>query len=329
MRSIIINVANAICLLFMVNATSAQQAVQTDNYPTRPVRAILGLPPGGGIDLIARTVLTNLSEGFGVPFILDNRAGAGGIIATELVAKSRPDGYTLLVSSAPFTIAPFLYTSSIHYDVRKDFAPITLIATQRLLLVVNASVKANTLPELIALAKARPGELNIGIADPGGGATLAAELFKIVTNTKMVSIPYNGAAPALIALMSNDVQLNFTTPAVAVPQLKSGKIKALAATGNERASYLPDIPTLTELGIKDFNVGPSTGLVAPAKTPSSIIDKLYRQVAAGLKLPSTRERLVAAGVDIVGSSPKEYATFINNQLETNSKIIKAAGLKID
>ena len=167
MRSIIINVANAICLLFMVNATSAQQAVQTDNYPTRPVRAILGLPPGGGIDLIARTVLTNLSEGFGVPFILDNRAGAGGIIATELVAKSRPDGYTLLVSSAPFTIAPFLYTSSIHYDVRKDFAPITLIATQRLLLVVNASVKANTLPELIALAKARPGELNIGIADPG------------------------------------------------------------------------------------------------------------------------------------------------------------------
>ena len=145
----------------------------------------------------------------------------------------------------------------------------------------------------------------------------------------MVSIPYNGAAPALIALMSNDVQLNFTTPAVAVPQLKSGKIKALAATGNERASYLPDIPTLTELGIKDFNVGPSTGLVAPAKTPSSIIDKLYRQVAAGLKLPSTRERLVAAGVDIVGSSPKEYATFINNQLETNSKIIKAAGLKID
>ena len=329
MRTTMINIAHAVCLLLMMGTTFAQQPSQTSSYPNRPVRAILGLPPGGGIDLIARTVLTNLTEGFGVPFILDNRPGAGGIIATETVAKAQPDGYTLLVSSAPFTIAPFLYTSSIHYDVRKDFAPITLIATQRLLLAVNPSVKANTIPELIALAKSRPGELNIGIADPGGGATLAAELFKIVTNTKMVSVPYNGAAPALIALMANDVQLNFGTPASMLPQLKSGKLKALATTGNERASYLPGIPTLTELGIKDFNVGPSTGLVAPAKTPSSIIDKIYRQVVTGLKVPANRELLISAGVDIVGSSPKEYAAFINNQLETNSKIIKTAGLKID
>ena len=327
MRSIIFDAAGAICLLVMVSAAIAQPAAQTAGYPNRPVRVIVSLPPGGGVDLVARTVATRLGEDFGTSFVVDNRAGAAGILGNDIVAKSQADGHTLLIATAPLTITPFLYPS-MPYDVGRDFAPVTLFGTQRLLVVVNPALKVNTVKELIALAKARPGELNIGIANPSGAAALVAALFKTITHTNMVAVPYKGAAPAFIALMSNEVQVNFTTPAVVLPQIKSGKVKMLAITGKGRVAYLPDVPTLIEEGIQDFS-GTWVGLVAPAKTPGAIVDKLYRQIAHVLKLPAVRERLASAEFDIVANTPREFGLFINSQLETNRKVIKAAGLKAE
>ncbi|MBI4192621.1 MAG: tripartite tricarboxylate transporter substrate binding protein [Betaproteobacteria bacterium] len=328
MRCTIINIANAICLWLMISATFAQQVAQTTSYPNRPVRVIVPVPPGGGIDLTARIVMTKLSEALGTPFVLDNRAGAGQTVAADIVAKAQPDGYTLLFAASGHTISPFMYPS-VPYDVHKDFAPVTLVSTTPLLLSVNTLVKANTVQELIALAKAKPGELNLALATPGSSSSVASELFKIVTNTQIVSVPYKGGAQALTALMSNEVQLIFLPAPSVIPLAKSGKLKVLGTSGKERASYLPDVQTLAEAGIKDFDVAPWYGLVAPGKTPGGIIDKLYKRVAEVLKLPDTRERFAAAGSDIVGSSPKEFALFIDRELKQNSKLIKAIGMKAD
>jgi len=328
LRHTLTRIAIAVCLPLTINTAFGQQAAPTASYPNRPVRVIVPVPPGGGHDIIGRIITTALSEGFGTPFIVDNRPGGGQTIGTDIAAKAQPDGYTLMVAAAGFTIAQFMYASA-PYDAGKDFAAITQVTSQPLLFAVNTSVKANTVQELIAFAKANPGELNLALADPGGSGSMAAELFKMVTNTKMVSVPYKGGAQALIALMSNEVQVVFTTPAAAMQHLKGGKLKVLGTTGKERVSYLPDAPTLTEAGIKDFDIGPWQGLVAPARTPSGIIDKLYRQMMEALKLPATRERLAASGADTVGSSPQEFALFINRELARNSKVIKAAGLKAD
>jgi len=328
MCRVIAYIAHTICLCLMVGSTWAQQAAQTVGYPSRPVRVIVPVPPGGGHDLIARIVMNKLSEAFGSPFVIDNRAGAGQIMGAEIVAKAQPDGYTLLFAASGHTISPFMYPS-VPYDVQKDFAPVTMVSSGALVLALNPSVKAGTVQELIALAKARPGQLNLALATPGSSGSVAGELFKIITNTKMVSVPYKGGAQALAALMSNEVQLTFLPAASVIPLAKSGKLKVLGVSGEKRASYLPDVPTLAESGIKDFDVGPWQGVVAPAKTPSGIVDKLYRQVVEVLKLPDTRTRLDAAGADIVGSSPKEFGLFISRELRQNSKLIKAVGMKPD
>jgi tripartite-type tricarboxylate transporter receptor subunit TctC len=260
--------------------------------------------------------------------VIDNRAGAGGILGNEIVAHSQPDGYTLLFTYAAHTIVPFIYRK-VPYDVYKDFAPITMAGSQPLLLAINASVKANTVQELIALAKAKPNELNVALATPSSSGALAAELFKILTNTQMVSVPFKGGAPALTAMVSGEVQLIFTTPPTVMPYIKGGKVKVLGTSGKERVPYLPDVPTLAEAGIKDFNTAPWQGLLAPAGTPAAIVDRLYKQVGEVLKTPYAHERFTAAGTDVVGSSPKEFGELIKRELAQNSKVIKAVGMRAD
>ncbi len=311
-------------VLWSVAPAAAQPAAHA--YPDKPVRVIVPVAPGGSTDIIARIVLTKLAEAMGAPFVIDNRPGAGGLLGNEIVARAQPDGYTLLFTYAAHTIVPFIYRS-VPYDVYRDFAPITLAGAQPLLLALNSSVKANTVQELIALAKARPGELNVALATPSSSGALAAELFKIITDTKMVSVAFKGGGPALIALVSNEVQVIFTTPPTIMPHLKSGKVRVIGTSGKERVAYLPDVPTLAEAGVKDFNTAPWQGLLAPAKTPPAIIDRLYRQVLEVLKLPYTRERFAATGTDVVGSSPQEFAQQIRRELEQNSKVIKSVGMK--
>jgi tripartite-type tricarboxylate transporter receptor subunit TctC len=264
----------------------------------------------------------------GRAFIVDNRPGAGGLLGNEIVARARPDGYTLLFTYAAHTIVPFIY-SRVPYDVYKDFAPVTLAGQQPLLLALNAQVPANSVGELIKLAKAKPDSLNVALATPSSSGALAAEVFKILTNTKMVSVAFKGGAPALTALIQNEVQLIFTTPPTIMPHLKSGRVKVLGTSGKERVPYLPDVPTLAEAGVKDFNTAPWQGLLAPAATPQPIVNFLHAQIAAALKTPEVRERFASQGTDPVGLGPKEFGQMINHELALNSKVIKAVGMKAD
>jgi tripartite-type tricarboxylate transporter receptor subunit TctC len=305
---------------------SAQPAAP--KYPDKPIRVIVPVAAGGGTDIIARIVTTKLGENLGAAVVIDNRAGAGGILGNEIVAHAQPDGYTLLFTYAAHTIVPFIYRK-VPYDVYQDFAPITMAGSQPLLLAINASVKANTVQELIALAKAKPNELNVALATPSSSGALAAELFKILTNTQMVSVPFKGGAPALTAMVSGEVQLIFTTPPTVMPYIKGGKVRVLGTSGKERVPYLPEVPTLAEAGIKDFNTAPWQGMLAPAGTPPAIIDKLYKQVGEVLKTPYAHERFAAAGTDVVGSSPKEFGELIKRELAQNSKVIKAVGMRAD
>ena len=328
MRSAIIGLMNAL-MLAISGTTGAQETAKTTGYPDKPARVIVPVAPGGSTDFIARIVSTKLGEAFGNTFVVDNRPGAGSLIGTDIVAKAQPDGYTLLFAYAAHTIAPLIYRS-VPYDVRKDFAPVTLVGAQPLIITLHPSVKANTVQELISLAKAKTGNLNVALMTPSSSGALAAELFKILTHTpQMVSVPFKGGGPAMIALLSGEVQLVFATPPDMLAHLKSGKVKAIGTTSKNRLPYLPDVPTLVEQGVKDLNTAPWYGLLAPARTPAAIIDKLYKQITEILKTSDVRERLAASGTDVVGNSPKEFTEQIRRELDQNGKVIKAVGMKAD
>ena len=260
--------------------------------------------------------------------MVDNRPGAGGVLGNEIVANARPDGYTLLFTYAAHTIVPFIYRK-VPYDVYKDFTPITLAGQQPLLLAVNTNVTANSTQELIALARAKPGALNVALATPSSSGALAAELFKILTKTQMVSVPFKGGAPALAALLGNEVQLIFTTPPTVMPFIKSGRVKILGTSGRERVSYLPDVPTLAEAGVKDFETAPWQGLLGPANLPLPIVNYLQTQISALLRLPDMKEKFAASGTDPVGNTPQDFARMIQRELEQNKRVIQAVGMRAD
>ncbi len=297
-------------------------------YPARAIRVIVPVAAAGGTDIIARIVINKLSDTLGKSIVVDNRPGAGGILGNEIVAKARPDGYTLLFTYAAHTIVPFIF-KNIPYDVYKDFSAVTLAGQQSLLLTVNSQVPVNTVAELIAFAKAKPNTLNVAWATPSSSGALAAEVFKMITDIKMTSIPFKGGAPALTALIQNEVQVIFTTPPTVMGHLKSGKVKVLGTSANKRESYLPLVPTFLESGVADFNTAPWQGLLAPAGTPKEIIDFLYQKISQLLILPDVKERFDFQGTDIVGSTPTEFSKMISKELALNSRVIKAVGMKAD
>jgi len=306
----------------------AQPAAKGTRYPERPVRVIVPVAAGGGTDIIARLTVSKLSEVVGQSFVVDNRPGAGGLLGNEIVARAQPDGYTLLFTYAAHTIVPFIYRK-VPYDVYKDFTPITLAGQQPLLLAINATVPANTTQELIALARAKPSALNVALATPSSSGALAAELFKMLTNTKMVSVPFKGGAPALTALLGGEVQLIFTTPPTVMAFIKTGRVKILGTSGKERVPYLPDVPTLSEAGVKDFETAPWQGVLGPANLPAPIVDYLHTQIRSVLRLPETRDKFAASGTDAIGNTPAEFGRMIQRELEQNKKVIQAVGMKAD
>ena len=330
MRYPVVTVLSSLCLISGAAGAAAQTPAKrtASGYPDKPVRVVVPVAAGGGTDIIARVAIGKLSEQLGVSFVVDNRPGAGGVLGNEIVANSRADGHTLLFTYAAHTIVPFIYRK-VPYDVFRDFTPITLVGSQPLLLAVNNAVQANSVQELIALAKARPNFLNVALATPSSSGALAAELFKIITNTQMVSIAFKGGAPALTALVGGEVQLIFTTPPTVMPFLKSGRVRVLGTSGKQRVSYLPDVPTLAEVGVKDFETAPWQGLLGPARLPNAIVDMLYQNMRAVLALPEVREKFAAAGTDTVGSSPQEFAQHIKKELAQNERVIKAVGMKAD
>jgi len=312
----------AIALVFSAGATLAQ------SYPNKAVRVIVPFPAGGSTDIVGRTVAQKLSEAWGQPVVVDNRAGGGTVIGTDIVAKAPPDGYTLLVTPAPFTINPSLL-AKLPYDALADFAPITLINTTPLVLVVNPGVPAKSVKELIALAKARPGQLNFGSSGTGGSNHLAGELFNAMAGVKVVHIPYKGNAPALIDLAGGHVDLIFNGLTSALPLIKSGKLRALAMTSLQRSAALPDVPTLDEAALKGFVAVAWNGLGAPANTPPEVIAKINTAVVGIVSSPELKERLKAEGSDPVGSTTAQYAAFLRDEIAKWAKVIKFARVKAE
>ena len=312
------------CAVIALCAAAASAHAQT--YPNKAVRLVVPFLAGGSTDIVGRTIAQKLSEMWGQSVFVDNRPGGGTTIGTEIVARAAPDGYTLLVTPAPFTINASLLPK-IPYDALNDFTPITLINTTPLVMVVNPGVPAKNVKELIALAKAKPGKLNFGSSGTGGSNHLAGELFDAMAGVKMVHIPYKGNAGALTDIVGGhlDVVYNGITSAVAL--IRGGKLRALAVTSLQRSSALPDVPTLDESGLKGFEAVAWNGLTAPAKTPRDIVMKINADVIKIVSSPELRERLKADGSDPVGNSPEQYSTFLRNEIAKWAKVIKFANVK--
>jgi len=310
----------------MIALNGAQ--AQTIAYPTRSVRVIVTASTGGSTDIVARIVGMKLSALLQQQFIVDNRPGAGGIIGAETVATANPDGHTVLFAWANHTITPLL-TSKVPYDPVRDFSPVTLVAIQPLLLVVNATLPISSIKDLVAMAKAKPNELREAIAGIGGVGHIAGEIFKLETGTKITSINYKGAGPAQLALLQGEAHITYVSPVSAIPDIKAGRIKALGTSGEQRLSYLPDVPTFNESGLPNLNVNPWQGILVPAKTPPAVIDKLRRSVVTALNDPDTVERLVATGSIPKSSTPEELGAKIKKDIEYFGRVVKFANIKMN
>jgi len=300
-----------------------------DAYPAKPVRFVVAFPPGGGTDIIARAIAQKLAERIAQQVVVDNRPGAGGNIGTDIVAKSAPDGYTMLMGSAgPLAINASLF-GKMPFDPIKDLAPVTLAASTPNVLVVHPSLRVATVKELIALAKARPGEINFASSGHGTPAHLAGELFNSMAGVKMVHVPYKGAAPALADLLGGQVQLMFSTMPPALPHVKDGKLRALAVTSAKRSPAAPDIPTLDEIALPGFEANTWHGVVVPAGTPATIVARLNREIVAILHLPDVVERFSSQGAEALGSTPEEFAAYIRSETLKWAKVVRDSGAKAE
>lgn len=312
-------------LVWLTSAAWAQSS-SAESYPTRPGRLIVAYPPGGGADILARVLAQKLSESLGQSFVVDNRAGATGIIGTDAVAKAAPDGYTLLLITTDQTVVSS-FPNKLHYDLVNDFQPVTQLTSQPYLVAAHPSVPAKSLQEFIALAKSRPGQLSFASGGNGGTPHLAGEQFKSLAGINMLHVPYKGGGPALLAVVSGEVSIAFVSLPSTLPLAQAGKVKVLAVSGAKRIPALADIPTVAESGAVGFDVTAWYGIMAPAKTPMSIINRLQRELVKAMNTADLKGRLEKDGTDIVGSTPEEFAAFIKADLDKWTKVIKASGVK--
>jgi len=324
-RSVLAAAAAGAVAAFSIVLPAAGQS-----WPQRPVRMLVAFAPGGGSDASARIVALKLSEALGQPVVVDNRPGASGNIATQVTASALPDGYTLLWGfSAPIAVNPSLYRN-LPFDTSRDLAPIALVATSQYLLVLHPSVAANTVPELVALAKARPGQLAYASAGNGTPHHLAAEMWKKQAGLDIVQITYKGGGPAAVALMAGEVQMHFGSFASSLPPVKAKKLKALALTGPKRSPEAPDLPTMQELGYAGFDVRSWFGVMAPAATPPALVARLNRELLRILAMPDVQERLNRVGLDRAeDNTPADFAAWIRAEKARWSKVIRDAGIKPD
>jgi tripartite-type tricarboxylate transporter receptor subunit TctC len=308
------------------SASAAGAPTAARNYPTKPIRLVVPFSPGGGNDISARFVAQRLTEAFGQTAVVDNRPGAGSTIGTDLVAKSAPDGYTLLVTHNAIAINQTLYPK-LPYDTVRDFAQVAIIGVTTNTLVVNPAVPAKNTKELIALAKAKPGNLNFASTGAGGTSHLAMEYFMLATGTKLVHVPYKGTAPGLTDVVAGQVQVMISALPGTVPFINSKRVVALATTGARRSVFLPDLPTLKESGVKDYEFDTWYGVHAPAKTPTEIIGKLNAAIVKALAVAEVKQQLSNQGIEAGGATPEEFAKFVRAEVEKMGRIIKASGAR--
>lgn len=312
----------------MAAATYAGVIFAQVGYPTRPIRLVVPFPPGGTIDIQGRRLGDKLAQRLGQSVIVDNRGGANGIIAMDIVARAPADGYTIIISAVgPLAINPHLYR--LPYDVFKDFAPVIRVATTPGLLVVHPSVPVKTVKELIALARQKPGELNYGSAGVGGFGHMSSELFAAMSKIKMTHVPYKGSAPALAELLSGRIQVLFNSAATTIPQIKAGGVRALATTGATRLDLLPDLPTIAESGLPSYENSSWSAIAAPARTPQWIIERLNRELAAILQMPDIQEAARAESATINGGTPQDFQKYLKSEVAKFAKLVNEARIKTD
>lgn len=305
----------------------ASLSAEAQAFPNKPMKIIVPFPPGAATDTLARTVAQKMQEAFGQPVIVENKAGATGTIGSSMVAASPADGYTLLMATtSTHGIAPNLYKKP-PYDPVKDFEPVSLVGWAPNVLAANPSLPANNVKELIALAKAQPGKLTFASSGSGSSIHLAGELFKSMAGVDMLHVPYKGAAPALADLIGGQVDIMFDTVAQSLPQIKAGRLKALAVTTAKRSTALPDVPTVSEAGLAGYEMAAWIGLLAPAGTPKDIVDKLYREVVKITRAPEVQARMTAAGVELVATTPAEFLNILATEQAKYAKVMKDAGMK--
>jgi len=313
-------------LLAVAAGYAAGQQPASASYPNRAVRLVVPFPPGGGTDIISRTVALKLNEAWSQPVIVDNRAGANGIIGTELVAKAKPDGHTLGVVIANHAINPSLYPK-LPYDTLRDFVPVTLMAQYPYIITIHPSVPAKSVRELIALAKSKPGALSYASSGNGSGPHLGMELFKSMAKIDIVHVPYKGASPANADLLAGQVQVMFNNFLAAMPFITSHRLRVLAVTSAERSKVMPQLPTVAESGLPGFDVKSYYGIIAPAGTPPAIVSKVQSEVAAALRVPAVNGRLTGEGAEPVGSTPEQFGKLLQAEIQKWAKVVREAKVK--
>ena len=315
--------------VFLALAMLCPTFAAAQTYPVKPLRIVVPQAPGGGNDTIARMIGARLSQSLKQQVVVDNRAGAGGLIAAEHVAKSAPDGYTLLLGNvATLTIIPNVQ-KNVPYDPFRDFEPVSLIASAPLLVVVHPSLPVTSVKQLVALAKAKPGQLNYASNGIGSSTHLATELFKVMTGTHMTHVPYKGLSPATTDLLSGQVQVMFSSAVAMLPHVKSGRMRALAMTGAKRSKAIPDIPTVAEAGVRDYEAGSWYGILAPARTDRAIVDALAREISNAVQSQELQERLNNEAVIPVGSTPAQFAAHIKNEHARVAQVVKSSGARFE
>jgi tripartite-type tricarboxylate transporter receptor subunit TctC len=318
-----------LCIALALAGLALAFDAPAQGYPAKPIHFIVPYPAGGPLDTVARLLGAKLSESTKQPVVVDNKPGAGGNIGADFVAKSPPDGYTILMGAvATHAINPTLY-ASIPYDPVRDFIPVTQVASTPNVLVVNPSVPASNVREFIAYAKANPGKLNFGSGSTGSAGHLAGELFDTLAGVKMVHVPYKGAGPAMQDLVAGQIQLMFDNLASSLGQIKAGRVKALAVTTAQRTTLAPDLPTIAESGLPRFDISTWFGIFLPAKTPQAIVEKLHAEFTRALASTDVREKMLQLGAEPVGSRPEEFAAFIKSEADKYAKLVKASGAKVD
>jgi tripartite-type tricarboxylate transporter receptor subunit TctC len=303
-------------------------AAMAQPYPTKPLRFVVPFAPGGGADLLARLTGSKVAESFGQQVVIDNRSGAGGNIAAEVASKSAADGYTLLQANVAHAISASLYRK-LNYDLLKDFTAVTQLAATPFILAVHPSSPANSVKELIALAKSQPGQLSYGSSGNGGPSHLGTELFKSMTGIDVRHIPYKGGAPAAIDLISGQIQMMFNTPPVILPHVRSGRMKGLAVASVKRIPAAPDLPTVAEAGVPGFELSTWYGVMVPRGTPPAVVKKLHGAFVAALEAPDVRDRLANENLQIVGSTPDAFAAHVRAEIPKWAKVVKASGARVD
>ncbi|HWI15887.1 MAG TPA: tripartite tricarboxylate transporter substrate binding protein [Burkholderiales bacterium] len=311
----------------LVVTVHAGGAVSAESYPDRPVRLIIGFPPGGAADGLGRIAAQHLGDALGQQVVVDNRGGAGGLIATETAAKANADGYTLLFTSIPHVINPHLYRR-VTYDAMRDFSPVVLFVTVPLMLAANPSLPAKDVKELIAYAKSRPGQVNYASAGAGSSSHLAMELFKSMAGVELNHVPYKGTGPLLTDLIAGQVSITIASAFPLIPQVKAGKLRGLATTGAKRSAALPDLPTIGET-VRGYDVTNWFGIIAPAGTPRAVVTRVNQALNKALQRNDVKDLLVSRGADPAGGTPEEFARIIRADYDKWGKVVKASGARVD